>query len=89
LKPEALNKAATRWPHLQLDFMTIHASKGQQADYVIVVGLQEGRMRFLPRRASRLWSRRSCRSRKIFLMRKSGVCCTWRSPARVIGVVVI
>ena len=42
LKPEALNKAATRWPHLQLDFMTIHASKGQQADYVIVVGLQEG-----------------------------------------------
>lgn len=24
-------EAATRWPHLQLDFMTIHASKGQQA----------------------------------------------------------
>lgn len=42
LKPEALNKAATRWPHLQLDFMTIHASKGQQADFVIVLGLQEG-----------------------------------------------
>ena len=42
LKPEALDKAATRWPHLQLDFMTIHASKGQQADYVIVLGLQEG-----------------------------------------------
>ncbi|WP_310572941.1 3'-5' exonuclease, partial [Klebsiella pneumoniae] len=42
LKPDALNKAATRWPHLQLDFMTIHASKGQQADYVIVLGLQEG-----------------------------------------------
>lgn len=42
LKPEALEKAATRWPHLQLDFMTIHASKGQQADYVIVLGLQEG-----------------------------------------------
>ena len=33
-------KAATRWPKLQLDFMTIHASKGQQADYVIVVGLK-------------------------------------------------
>ncbi len=35
-------KAATRWPKLQIDFMTIHASKGQQADYVILVGLQEG-----------------------------------------------
>ncbi|WP_174508621.1 DNA helicase IV [Klebsiella oxytoca] len=42
LKPEALEKAATRWPNLQLDFMTIHASKGQQADYVIILGLQEG-----------------------------------------------
>lgn len=85
LKPEALNKAATRWPHLQLDFMTIHASKGQQADFVIVLGLQEGRMRFRPRRASRLWSRRSCRSRKIFRMRRSVDCCTWRSPALVTG----
>lgn len=42
LKPAILEKAATRWPKLQLDFMTIHASKGQQADYVIVLGLQEG-----------------------------------------------
>lgn len=42
LKPAILEKAATRWPKLQLDFMTVHASKGQQADYVIVVGLQEG-----------------------------------------------
>ncbi|THC30927.1 DNA helicase IV [Enterobacter sp. AD2-3] len=42
IKPEALEKAATRWPKLQLEFMTIHASKGQQADYVIVVGLKEG-----------------------------------------------
>ncbi|MEB7500193.1 DNA helicase IV [Leclercia pneumoniae] len=42
LKPATLEKAATRWPKLQLDFMTIHASKGQQADYVIVLGLQEG-----------------------------------------------
>ncbi|MFW7249800.1 DNA helicase IV [Enterobacter sp. BNK-34] len=42
LKPEALEKAATRWPKLQLEFMTIHASKGQQADYVIVMGLKEG-----------------------------------------------
>lgn len=42
LKPASLEKAATRWPKLQLDFMTIHASKGQQADYVLVAGLQEG-----------------------------------------------
>lgn len=42
LTPTSLEKAATRWPKLQLDFMTIHASKGQQADYVIIVGLQEG-----------------------------------------------
>lgn len=42
LKPAALEKAATRWPKLQLEFMTIHASKGQQADYVIVIGLKDG-----------------------------------------------
>ncbi|MGP3592980.1 DNA helicase IV [Vagococcus sp. WN89Y] len=41
-RPESLAKAATRWPKLQLDFMTIHASKGQQAEYVIVLGLQDG-----------------------------------------------
>jgi len=41
-RPESLAKAATRWPKLQLDFMTIHVSKGQQAEYVIVLGLQEG-----------------------------------------------
>jgi DNA helicase-4 len=43
LKPAALEKAVTRWPKLQLEFLTIHASKGQQADYVRVVGLKEGR----------------------------------------------
>ncbi len=43
LKPEALAKAGTRWPKLDLEFMTIHASKGQQAEYVIIAGLHEGR----------------------------------------------
>lgn len=43
LRPAALEMAATRWPKLSLEFMTIHASKGQQADYVIIVGLNEGR----------------------------------------------
>lgn len=42
LKPAILEKAATRWPKLQIDFMTIHASKGQQADYVIIAGLHDG-----------------------------------------------
>ncbi|MGK9172745.1 DNA helicase IV [Yokenella regensburgei] len=41
-KPVSLDKAATRWPRLNLDFMTIHASKGQQAEYVIVLGLHDG-----------------------------------------------
>jgi len=43
LRPAILDKAKTRWPKLKLDFMTIHASKGQQADFVIVLGLHQGR----------------------------------------------
>ncbi|KEY59059.1 DNA helicase IV [Serratia sp. DD3] len=42
LKPEILQKAVTRWPKLNIEFMTIHASKGQQADYVIITGLCDG-----------------------------------------------
>ncbi|NIF20641.1 DNA helicase IV [Candidatus Pantoea multigeneris] len=42
LKPEVLEKAKTRWPKLQLNFMTMHGSKGQEADYVIVLGLHAG-----------------------------------------------
>jgi DNA helicase IV len=42
LRPEILQKASTRWPKLSIDFMTIHASKGQQAEYVIIAGLYEG-----------------------------------------------
>jgi DNA helicase-4 len=43
LRPVILEKAATRWPKLAIDFMTIHASKGQQADYVVILGLQQGK----------------------------------------------
>ncbi len=43
LKPTLLNKAATRWPKLNIDFMTIHGSKGQEAEYVIVYGLNSGK----------------------------------------------
>ncbi|WP_312836690.1 DNA helicase IV [Pantoea sp.] len=43
LRPTTLlEKAKTRWPKLRLDFMTIHGSKGQQADVVILLGLQQG-----------------------------------------------
>ncbi|WP_340622038.1 DNA helicase IV [Xenorhabdus siamensis] len=42
LKPELLKKASTRWPNLHIKFMTIHESQGQQADYVIILGLQQG-----------------------------------------------
>ena len=41
-----LDKAKTRWPKLNLDFMTIHASKGQEADFVILLGLQAGKEGF-------------------------------------------
>ncbi len=43
LRPAILDKAKTRWPKLQVDFMTIHASKGQQADFVMLLGLHQGR----------------------------------------------
>lgn len=43
LRPELLDKAATRWPKLHIDFATVHASKGQQADYVLLTGLQGGK----------------------------------------------
>lgn len=42
LCPAQIDRAQTRWPRLKIDFMTIHASKGQQADYVIILGLNHG-----------------------------------------------
>ncbi|WP_340607693.1 DNA helicase IV [Xenorhabdus bharatensis] len=41
-KPDVLKKAATRWPNLNINFMTIQASSGLQADYIILLGLQKG-----------------------------------------------
>ncbi|AXF76180.1 DNA helicase IV [Erwinia tracheiphila] len=41
-RPLLLEKVQTRWPKLKIDFSTIHASKGQQADYVILLGLKSG-----------------------------------------------
>ncbi|MFC0139644.1 DNA helicase IV [Erwinia mallotivora] len=42
LRPHLLEKAVTRWPKLKIDHATIHASKGQQADYVLLLGLKAG-----------------------------------------------
>ena len=42
LRPALMDIAATRWPRLNLSFMTFHASKGKEADYVIVTGLSDG-----------------------------------------------
>ncbi len=42
LRPKELDKAHIRWPKLNIDFMTIDGSRGQQADYVILVGLRAG-----------------------------------------------
>lgn len=42
MKPEFYQNASIRWPKLNLEFMTIHSSKGLQADYVIILGLQDG-----------------------------------------------
>lgn len=41
-QPTLLAKAKTRWPGLNISFATIHASKGQEADYVLVLGLKSG-----------------------------------------------
>ncbi|MCG8710172.1 DNA helicase IV [Brenneria sp. 4F2] len=46
LRPQVLQKAGTRWPKLHIDFMTVHASKGQQAEYVIIVGMHDGKEGF-------------------------------------------
>jgi len=42
LRPALMDNVATRWPKLNIAFMTLHASKGQQADYTIILGLQSG-----------------------------------------------
>jgi len=37
-------------PALKLDFMTVHGSKGKEADYVVVLGLEKGRNGFPARK---------------------------------------
>lgn len=42
LHPAVIKKANIRWPKLNINFMSIQAAKGSQADYVIILGLQHG-----------------------------------------------
>ncbi|MGK2946435.1 MAG: DNA helicase IV [Candidatus Malihini olakiniferum] len=46
LRPVMLDQASMQWPNLLINFMTIHASKGQQADYVVILGLNDGQEGF-------------------------------------------
>jgi DNA helicase-4 len=59
--------------------MTIHASKGQQAEYVIVLGLQKGRTVSGPARES-IMEQALLPVPEDFLMPKSAACCMSPSP---------
>jgi len=41
-----------QYPKLKLQFMTVHASKGKEADYVIVLGLEKGKHGFPSEKAT-------------------------------------
>ncbi|PSW17231.1 DNA helicase IV [Photobacterium sanctipauli] len=41
-RPEALKQWQERWPHLGLQFMTCHASKGREADFVFILDVNKG-----------------------------------------------
>jgi DNA helicase-4 len=41
-----------RYPQLQLQFMSVHASKGKEADYVVVLGLEKGKHGFPSEKAT-------------------------------------
>jgi DNA helicase-4 len=45
-KPEVLTSLQQNHPHLEIEYMTAHASKGGEADFVIVTGLKGGVMGF-------------------------------------------
>jgi len=46
LVPDRLSRMRREFPHLDISFKTIHASKGLEADHVIVLGLFRGRTGF-------------------------------------------
>ncbi|MDO9270177.1 MAG: UvrD-helicase domain-containing protein [Methylobacter sp.] len=50
-KPD-LSVLARQYPKLRLQFMSVHASKGKEADYVIVLGLEKGKQGFPSEKAT-------------------------------------
>jgi DNA helicase-4 len=50
-QPE-LSGLKRQYPQLKLQFMTVHASKGREADYVIVLGLEHGKQGFPSEKAA-------------------------------------
>jgi DNA helicase-4 len=46
LKPEDMSALSHQYPNLELGFSTVHASKGLEADYVIVLSLRSGKFGF-------------------------------------------
>ncbi len=46
MQPENMPELARQYPELQLSFMTVHRSKGLEADYVVVLGLCAGKYGF-------------------------------------------
>jgi DNA helicase-4 len=52
-KPE-LSALKRQYPKIKLQFMTVHASKGKEADYVVVLGLEKGKHGFPSEKATHL-----------------------------------
>ncbi len=44
--PDNLDELSEKYPSLQLNFKTVHASKGMEADYVVVLNLSAGKYGF-------------------------------------------
>ena len=42
-KPAGMNEIRKRYPTLQIEFHTMHASKGSEADYAVLLGIEGGR----------------------------------------------
>ena len=46
LEPTGLNQLTLEFPSLSIEYLTIHRSKGLEADYVIILGLEAGKFGF-------------------------------------------
>ncbi len=46
MQPDNMSSLARQYPGLQLSYMTVHRSKGLEADYVVVLGLCSGKYGF-------------------------------------------